>query len=288
MKKAFFDWFRKEMGGRLSQTQVDYANQLLRKMSVARAKLELLKKYKPQKSPVTPTPTPAPTPVAPAEPTPTPAPPAVNETEPTDVPKETSPNDGVLNVPTETPSEPQPSEPTTSGSSTSEPTMPATTPEPPKEPEWHMHLSDKGFDMLAVFEGFRSKPYRDSVGIPTIGYGNTYYLDGRKVKMTDPPITKEEAKQLKMAVINKDFAPAVNRLLETQIKAGKVTQNMFDALISLGYNIGVEGLAGSSVIRYIKNGNKQKAGDAFLLWKNAGGRPILLSRRKQERSVFLA
>lgn len=157
-----------------------------------------------------------------------------------------------------------------------------------KKSDWHMSLSDKGFEMLAVFEGFRSAPYRDSVGVPTIGYGNTYYLDGRKVTMSDKPISKDEAKKLKMAVIDKDFAPAVNRLLESQIKAGKITQNMFDALISLVYNIGVGALAKSSVIKHLQNGNKQQAGEAFLLWKNAGGKPILLKRRQKEREVFLA
>lgn len=199
--KEFFDWFRKEMGGRLTQSQVDYANDLLRKMDVEQVKIELINKYK---------------------------------------------------------------------------------------PNWHMKLSDDGFEMLAVFEGFRSKPYLDAVGVPTIGYGNTYYLDGKKVKMSDPPISKDEAKQLKMAVINQDFAPVVNRLLEVQIKNGQITQNMFDALISLAYNIGVGGLAKSSVIRHLKNGDKQKAGQAFLLWKNAGGKPILLKRRQKERDVFLA
>lgn len=163
-----------------------------------------------------------------------------------------------------------------------------TTEKTPKKSDWQMKLSDKGFEMLAVFEGFRSAPYRDSVGVPTIGYGNTYYLDGRKVTMSDKPISKDEAKKLKIAVINKDFAPAVNRLLENQIKAGKITQNMFDALISLVYNIGVGALAKSSVINHLKNDDKQKSADAFLLWKNAGGKPILLKRRQKEREVFLA
>lgn len=201
--KEFFAWFRKEMGGRLTQAQVDYANTLLETMDIEQVKTELINKYK------------------------------------------------------------------------------------PKRPDWHMTLSDKGFEMLAVFEGFRSKPYRDSVGVPTIGYGNTYYLDGKKVKMSDPPISKDEAKKLKMAVIDKDFAPVVNKLLEQQIKNGQITQNMFDALISLVYNIGVGALAKSSVIKHLQNGNKQQAGEAFLLWKNAGGKPILLKRRRKERDVFL-
>lgn len=105
---------------------------------------------------------------------------------------------------------------------------------------------------------------------------------------TDPPISRDEAKRLKMAVVNKDFAPAVNRLLEHQIKAGQINQNMFDALISLAYNIGVGALAKSSVIRHLQNGDKLASANAFLLWKNAGGKPILLSRRQRERSVFLA
>lgn len=205
--KTFFDWFRKEMGGKLTQVQVNFAKELLGKMSIEQAKLKLIQKYKSQK---------------------------------------------------------------------------------PKKETWQMQLSNKGFEMLAVFEGFRAKPYLDSVGVPTIGYGNTYYLDGRKVKMSDPPISKDNAKKLKMAVINKDFAPVVNRLLEKEIKAGQINQNMFDALISLAYNIGVGAFSTSSVIRHLKDGDKQKAGDAFLLWKNAGGKPILLTRRQKERSVFLA
>lgn len=200
--KEFFDWFRHEMGGKLTQAQVDFANELLKKMDIEQVKTELLQKYKKQ--------------------------------------------------------------------------------------DWQMKLSDKGFEMLAVFEGFERKPYRDSVGVATIGYGNTYYLDGRKVKMTDPPISRDEAKKLKMAVINQDFAPVVNRLLETQIKNGEINQNMFDALISLAYNIRIGGLSTSSVIRHLKNGDKRKAGQAFLLWKNAGGKPILLSRRQKEMAVFLA
>lgn len=153
-----------------------------------------------------------------------------------------------------------------------------------------MQLSKQGLTLIAQFEGFRPKPYLDAVGVPTIGYGNTYYLDGRKVKMTDKPISRDEALQLKLDIINKDFAPVVNRLLEKEIKSGQITQNMFDALISLAYNIGIGNLSKSSVIRHLKAGNKQQAGDAFLMWNKAKGRVLngLVRRRKREREVFLA
>lgn len=157
---------------------------------------------------------------------------------------------------------------------------------------WHdgLKMSNKGLELIKQFEGFRSAPYRDAVGVWTIGFGNTYYPDGRKVSANDKPLTIGEASQLKLDIINKDFAPAVNTLLADEIKAGKVNQNMFDALVSLSYNIGTGALSRSSVIRHLKQGNKQKAADAFLLWVKAGGRTLngLVRRREAERKLFLS
>jgi|26BtaG_2_1085354.scaffolds.fasta_scaffold00182_14 lysozyme len=157
---------------------------------------------------------------------------------------------------------------------------------------WHdgLKLSNKGLELIKQFEGFRSAPYRDAVGVWTVGYGNTYYPNGRKVSGSDKPLTIGEANQLKLDIINKDFAPAVNTLLADEIKAGKVNQNMFDALVSLSYNIGTGSLSRSSVIRHLKQGNKQKAADAFLLWVKAGGRTLngLVRRREAERKLFLS
>lgn len=134
-----------------------------------------------------------------------------------------------------------------------------------------MTLSERGLELIKQFEGFRSAPYRDAVGIWTIGYGNTYYPDGSRVSPDDKHLTEAEASKLKLSIINKDFAPAVNALLVDEIKAGKVTQRMFDALVSLAYNIGVAGLARSSVVRHLKVGNIKASADSFLLWNKAGG-----------------
>lgn len=48
-----------------------------------------------------------------------------------------------------------------------------------------MKTSPKGIQLILSFEGFSAKPYLDSAGIPTIGYGNTYYPGGKKVTMKD-------------------------------------------------------------------------------------------------------
>lgn len=157
-----------------------------------------------------------------------------------------------------------------------------------------LQLSQKGSDMIKQFEAFISKPYRDAVGIWTIGYGSTYYEDRRKVSPNDAPITEERASELKRNIINMDFAPSVNLMFAHEIASGFVGQNQFDALISLAYNIGIKGLASSSVARYIKAGNKKAAADAFLAWNKArvGGKlqelKGLTRRRNAERTMFLA
>ena len=157
-----------------------------------------------------------------------------------------------------------------------------------------MQLSEAGMALLNEFEGFRSKPYRDSVGKPTIGWGTTYYPDGTPVRMSDKPVTRKEAARIKQAVLNQDFSPAVNMMFADEIERGEITQNMFDALISLVYNIGVMGLKASSIYRNIKAGRFEAAADSFLLYNKGriNGKleyiPGLHARRHKERARFLA
>lgn len=166
-------------------------------------------------------------------------------------------------------------------------------PSPQNPKSKQMHLSDKGLSLLAGFEGFRSHPYLDSAGIPTIGYGTTYYPNGKKVTMSDTPITKDTALSIKKQIIEQDFGFGVNLLFADEIKHGKLSQNAFDALVSLAYNIGIRALKQSSVYRHIKKGDKKAAADAFLAWNKArvGGRLTVLSglskRRTAERALFL-
>ena len=56
-----------------------------------------------------------------------------------------------------------------------------------------MKTSPQGLAIIKKFEGFRSKPYFCPAGVPTIGYGSTYYADGKPVKLTDAPITEAQA-----------------------------------------------------------------------------------------------
>lgn len=163
------------------------------------------------------------------------------------------------------------------------------------EPQGALKLSKRGADLMKRYEGFSSAPYIDMVGVSTIGYGNTYYPDRRKVKMSDAHLSEPQAAQLAMDIVNLDFAPAVNKIFKDEIASGKLNQNMFDALVSLAYNIGVGALStSSSVTGNIKKGNYKAAADGFLLWNkgrvNGKLQAIngLTRRRKEERDLFLA
>lgn len=153
-----------------------------------------------------------------------------------------------------------------------------------------MQLSQKGYELIAQFEGFLPKPYKDGGGVWTIGFGSTYYKDGSKVKPNDPPMTREQAADLKLYVINHDFAHAVNTVLANEINQGKVSQNMFDAMVSLAYNIGVGAFSRSSIVRQLKAGNKKASADAFRLYNKDNGVVIkgLVNRREKERNLFLS
>src|SRR5690606_24136843 len=114
-----------------------------------------------------------------------------------------------------------------------------------------MKTGDKGLALIKSFEGFYSKPYRDPIGIPTIGYGFTYYLpDRRKVTMLDREISEHQASCMLQEVI-KGYENDVNRLVKS-----KLTQNQFDALVSFTFNLGASNLASSTLLKKVnKNPN---------------------------------
>lgn len=139
-------------------------------------------------------------------------------------------------------------------------------------------LSDYGIKFLMSNEGVILHPYLDTKGIPTIGVGNTFYEDGSKVKMTDPAITKERAMEL-FKYILKNYELAVYSNTRDDIN-----QNQFDALVSLCYNIGVNGFKNSTLVKKINNNSDDvvvKA--AFLMWKNP---PEIMGRRNREVALY--
>jgi lysozyme len=146
-----------------------------------------------------------------------------------------------------------------------------------------MKLDQKGYDLIKSFEGLKLKPYKCAAGIPTIGYGNTYYENNVKVQMNDTPIDKQRAEVL--LKINADrFAIKVNNLISKPI-----TQNQFNALVSFAYNVGSGALASSTLLKKVNvNPNDAMISKEFLKWNKAGGNAVqgLTNRRISESALY--
>lgn len=146
-----------------------------------------------------------------------------------------------------------------------------------------MKLSDKGYDLIKRFEGYSDRPYKCPAGISTIGYGNTYYPNGTKVKITDPKITKEYANEI-LAHIADEFAADVLKLVKS-----KISVNQLNALTSFAYNVGVNNLAKSTLLKLVNiNPNDAMIAKEFLKWNKAGGKVLngLTNRRIAESALY--
>ena len=153
-----------------------------------------------------------------------------------------------------------------------------------KRPEpLYMKTSPKGLQLIKGFEGLKLKPYLCSAGVPTIGWGSTRYEDGRKVKMSDPPITLERADSLFETTLL-EYEVGVIDAAQVPLK-----QREFDALVSFSYNLGVPALSRSTLRKKLNRGDKTGAADELLKWNRANGKPLagLTRRRKAERKLFL-
>lgn len=146
-----------------------------------------------------------------------------------------------------------------------------------------MKTSDKGVALIKQFEGFRSKPYLCPAGVPTIGYGSTYYPDGKKVTLRDNPVTEADATAMLRSMLVR-YENGVDRYVQVPI-----TQGQFDALVSFAYNVGLSALKGSTLLRLVNERNYVGAAAQFSRWNKAGGKvlPGLTRRREAERKLFV-
>lgn len=145
--------------------------------------------------------------------------------------------------------------------------------------------------------GFAPTPYRCPAGHLTVGWGHRV----RRGETFPDPLTAEGAEALLRADLERiapHVAVALRRLEVPQNGAGdrpQVTQSMFDAIVSLGFNIGVGALLGSTLMRRMRVGDFAGAAEEFLRWDKARdpktGKKVrlagLVRRRKAERALFL-
>lgn len=132
-------------------------------------------------------------------------------------------------------------------------------------------------ELCRKFEGLYLTPYLCSAGVPTIGYGATFYEDGTMVTLRDPAITKERAEQLLQWHIRRHFMPKTIRLCP-----GANTPARLAALCDFAFNLGHGNLASSTLRRKVNEGAWDDVPAQFMRWNRAGGRVLRgLTRRRE-------
>ena len=125
---------------------------------------------------------------------------------------------------------------------------------------------------IAIHEGYRSEAYKDAVGIPTIGFGET-----AGVKMGDK--TTPERALVQLLESTEKHADAIRQCIKVPLY-----QHEFDAYISLAYNIGTGAFCRSTLVKKLNAKDYAGACEEIRRWNKAGGKvlPGLVKRRDVE------
>lgn len=141
-------------------------------------------------------------------------------------------------------------------------------------------INQAGLDLIKQAEGLRLHSYQDSVGVWTIGFGHTGADVHPKQMISEP-----EA----ISLLKDDLLDAEEGV--TDMLRVPVNENQFAALVSFAFNLGVNALRGSRLLRMLNEGQEaSEVANQFLLWDHAGGKKLkgLTLRRQAERELFLS
>lgn len=137
-------------------------------------------------------------------------------------------------------------------------------------------------DLARRFEGLRLSPYLCPAGVATIGYGATFYEDGTRVQLADPPVTRHRAEVLLQWHLRTQYLPAVLRLCP-----GADTPGRLAALIDFTYNLGAGSLKASTLRKRVNAGEWDRVPTELRKWVKGGGRTLAGLVRRREAEVGL-
>lgn len=138
-------------------------------------------------------------------------------------------------------------------------------------------MTEQAETLIRVFEGLRLKAYQDSVGVWTIGYGET---QGVTPGMCISIEQAESYLQARLGILEDEILTLVRV---------PINDNQLSSLESFCYNLGIGAFAHSTMLKLINKGNFQDAANEFDVWVHAGGKilPGLIKRREAEKELFL-
>ena len=125
---------------------------------------------------------------------------------------------------------------------------------------------------IALHEGYRGEAYKDAVGVPTVGYGET-----KGVKMGQKTTPDRALVQLLSSA--NSHADDIRQCIKVPLY-----QHEFDAYVSLAYNIGTKNFCSSTLVRKLNAKDYKGACTEIRRWDKAGGKTLrgLTVRRERE------
>ena len=143
---------------------------------------------------------------------------------------------------------------------------------------------NRGIAIIRKYEGLRLQAYICPSGLPTIGFGATFYENGSKVQLSDK-ITRERADQLLFFQVSL-FTGEVRRTVKSNLN-----DNQLGALVSFCFNVGGGAFSRSTLAKKANaNPNDPTIRNEFMRWTRGGGKvlPGLVKRREEEANLYFA
>lgn len=152
-------------------------------------------------------------------------------------------------------------------------------------------MSERGLELLTEWEGFKTKVYKDSAGLPTIGVGHLLtkselssgklLLEGKEVKFHNGLSREQVVALLEQDIVN--YEKTVRETVNVPLN-----QNQFDALVSFCFNVGQRAFSSSTLVKRLNAKAYSEIPAQLLRWTRAGSRVIkgLINRRNNEIKLW--
>lgn len=145
-------------------------------------------------------------------------------------------------------------------------------------------LSAAGLLLIATHEGFSSKPYKDTGGVITNGFGNATITPNKSVTVV------EALEDLKTNT-------SVAGKAVTKCVTWPITQGQYDAYTSFAYNVGTGAFCKSTMAKKANQGDRVGSCNEFSKWTYVAGKDCkikankcsgIAKRREEEKTLCLS
>lgn len=147
-----------------------------------------------------------------------------------------------------------------------------------------MNVSKAGIALIKHHEGVRNRPYRDCIGLWTVGVGHLIG-DGKSLPDSwNKTFTSEEVDALLRTDLRR-FELGISKMLPNV----PLRQCEFDSLVSFAFNVGLGTFQRSTLRQALLRNDKTQAMESLLKYCKAGGKIVkgLQTRRLDEKQLFL-